>query len=42
MIKKFHILEINKKVEIESVNRNELVGKCINETPLAKRKLINF
>lgn len=40
--KKFHILEINKKVEeIESVNRNELVGKCIDETPLAKRKKLN-
>ncbi len=42
--KKFHILDINRKVEeVESADRNDIVGKCIEETPLAKReKLIEL
>ncbi len=37
--KRFYIIDINRKVEeIEYIHKEEVIGKCINDTPLINRK----
>ena len=42
--KKFHIVDINSRVEeVEFLRKNDLIGRCIDDTPLARRvKLIEL
>jgi PAS domain S-box-containing protein len=36
--KKFYLVELNRKAgEVESILQNEVIGKCVNDTPLVKR-----
>ena len=41
---RFYVIDINKKVEdVELADRNDIVGKCIDDTPFSKRgKLIEL
>ena len=41
---KFQIVDLNSKVEeIEFINKNDVIGKCIDDTPLSKRsKLVEL
>ena len=37
--KRFYVIDLNRKVEeIESVRKFEVIGKCVDDTPLAKRR----
>lgn len=37
--KKYHIVDLNSRVEeVEFINKNEVIGRCIDDTPLAGRK----